>query len=61
MVKKIRREDESERATREPRGRSSEEVPDTPSGTEDEKVEERSDPDEHFSEKKAASPGPSGT
>ena len=59
MVKKIRREDESERATDELQGRS-EEVADAPSGTEDEKVEERSDPDERVSEKKAASPGPSG-
>jgi hypothetical protein len=59
VVKKMRREDESGRATDEPWGRS-EEVADASSGTEDEKVEERPTPDERISEKKAASPGPSG-
>ena len=59
MVKKIRREDESERATDEPQ-RGSKEASDVASDTGDEKGEERSDPDGQVSEKKAASPGPSG-
>ena len=59
MVKQIRREDESERAADELQRRW-EEVADAPSGTEDEKLEERSDPKESVSEKKATSPGPSG-
>ena len=59
MLKKIRRQDEGERATDEPQGRS-EEASDVPSGAEDEKGTERSDPDGQVSEKKAASPGPSG-
>ena len=59
MLKKIRRQDEGERATDEPQGRS-EEAYDVPSGAEDEKGTERSDPDGQVSKKKAASPGPSG-
>lgn len=59
MAKKIRGKDESERATDEPRG-GLEEVADAPDGSEDEKVEQRSDREGRFDEKKAASPGPSG-
>jgi ferredoxin len=59
MVKKIRRPDEGERATDESQG-GSEEASDIASGTEDEKGEQRFDPDGQVSEKKAASSCPSG-
>lgn len=58
MVKKIRRQDEGEGATDEPKGRL-EEAADAPS--DNEKVEGRPDRDRRaVDEKKAASPGPSG-
>ncbi len=67
MVKKIRKQDESERATDESERatdeheRRSEEAVAIPSGKEDEKTGERPDRDgQDFDEKKAASPGPSG-
>ena len=59
MVKKIRRQDESERAGESER--ISEGVSDIPSGDEDENAEGRLVRDERFDEKKASSPGPSGT
>ena len=59
MVKKIRRPDEGERATNESQG-GSEKASDIASGTEDEKGEQRFDPDGQVSEKKAASFGASG-
>ncbi len=58
MGKKIRRQDEGERATDEPQ-KGSQEASVIASGTEDEKGDERSDLDGQVSEKKAASPGPS--
>ena len=60
MVKKIRRQDESGRAAGESE-RGSEGVADIPSGAEDENAEERLVRDGRFDEKKASSPGPSGT
>ncbi len=56
-------EDPRKRREREGDGRTQgglEEVADAPDGSEDEKVEQRSDREGRFDEKKAASPGPSG-
>ena len=60
MVKEIRRQDEGRRATDEPQW-GSETTSDIARGAEDEKGEQHSGPDGRVPEKKAASPGPSGS
>jgi hypothetical protein len=60
MVKEIRRHDEGRRTTDEPHWES-ETTSDIAGCTEDEKGEQCSDPDGRVPEKKAASPGPSGS
>ena len=59
MFKKVRRSDEGQRATDDPQEGSAE-ASDTATSTKDEKGQQRSDLGGQTSEKKAASPGPSG-